>query len=104
MSNVTLATIIESRTPAGAPAGSVELYAKAKSGAPPSDNMRMVPAGVMGLRSPTGEIVENVQLYELLPVEQCGRGDALSSGEIKACNEMVQHLAREFRKHIKKNT
>ena len=64
------------------------------------ENERLVEAGALGRRSPTGEIIETVPLYEIVTVEPGEADSALSPGEVKLCNELGHLFAKKFKEHV----
>ena len=64
------------------------------------DNERLVEVGALGRRSPTGEIIETVPLYEIVTVEPGEAEATLSTGEARLCNELGRVLAAKFKQHI----
>jgi hypothetical protein len=55
--------------------------------------MNYIPTGTIALRSPTGEIADNVTLYiEATPT----RRKELDENERKACTEIVKAMAERF--------
>ena len=67
------------------------------------ENERLVQVAVMGLRSPTGEVVENVNLYKIVQVAPGTPAEGLTQEEMAACEESVRFMAAEFGRHMKKN-
>ena len=64
---------------------------------------RLVQVGVMGLRSPTGKVVENVNLYKIVQVAPGTPTEGLTPGEMAVCEEAVQFMAADFRRYMKEN-
>ena len=65
-------------------------------------NERLIQAGVLGLRAPTGEVVENVKLYEIVEIEPGTPSAALTPGEIAVCDAALRFMAAELGNHVKR--
>ncbi|MDR2515644.1 MAG: hypothetical protein LBD02_10660 [Christensenellaceae bacterium] len=65
-------------------------------------NEKLVMAGVLGVRAPGGEVIENVELYEIVrdgaTTDPCAE---LTAGERAACKETVRFMAAEFGKYVR---
>jgi len=64
------------------------------------ENERLVQIGSLGRRSPTGEVIETVPLYEIVTVEPGAADLALSPGETKLCDELGHLFAKKFMEHV----
>ena len=60
----------------------------------------LVEVGVMGLRGPKGDFVENVKLYRIVPAREVSPKSGMTKGEETACADIAAVLAEKFGQYV----